>query len=107
MQKIILIRILVNIYFLPSTPPTLGDEVFGGFGMELVEGRLLRRVILIQPLLQCDAESPSDDRVGREVFAPKVRPSGRATVVQGELLHGVPDRVLRPAVEGQLVGNLM
>ena len=85
----------------------LSDEIFGSFGVNLIEGRLLGRVILIQPFLQCHAEAALDDGVGREALFLEIRPQGRAAVVQDELLHGITNRGLRPAVEGQLTDHGM
>ena len=85
----------------------LSDEVLGSLGVELVEGRLLGRVVPIQPFLQRHAEAALDDGVGREALLPEVRPHGRAAVVQDELLHRIADRRLRPAVERQLVDHGM
>ena len=85
----------------------LPDKLLRRLGMELVEGRFLGRIILIQPLLQREAEAALDDGVGREALFLEVRPQGRAAVVQDILLHGIPDRGLRPAVERQLVAHGM
>ena len=85
----------------------LPDEVLGGLGVELVEGRFLGGVVLIQPLLQRHAEAAFDDGVGRKALLFEVRPQGWASVVQDVLFHGIPDRRLRPAVERQLVDHGM
>ena len=85
----------------------LFDKGLGGLGMQFFQRRLFGRVVLIQPFLQRHAEAALDDGVGREALLLEVRPQGRAAVVQDELLHGIPDRRLRPAVERQLVDHGM
>ena len=85
----------------------LPDELLRRLGMELVERRLRGWIVPIQPFLQRHAEAALDDGVGRETLLLEVRPQGRAAVVQDELLHGIPDRGLRPAVERQLVDHGM
>ncbi len=85
----------------------LVDELLRRLGVELVEGRFLGGIVLLQPFLQREAEAALDDGVGREALLFEVRPHGWAAVVQDELLHGIPDRRLRPTVEGQLVDHGM
>ena len=82
----------------------LADELLRGLGMELVEGRLLRRIILIQPLLQREAEAAFDDGMWRKAALLEVGSGGHPAVIEDELLHGVKDRVLRPAEKGKLPG---
>ena len=55
----------------------LPDELLCRLGVELVEGRFLGWVVLIQPLLQRDAEAALDDGVGREALLFEVRPGGK------------------------------
>ena len=80
------------------------DEVLGGLGLELVEQRLDGRVVLLQPLLQRDAEAALDDRMRRQATLLEVGGGRHPAVVENELLHGVKDRVLRPAEKGKLPG---
>lgn len=56
-------------------------------------------------LLQQDTPSPSMVVFGEGVPAPGRM--GVPSVVQNELLHGIPDRGLCPAIEGQLVDHGM
>ena len=83
------------------------DEVLGGLGVELVQRRLFGGVILIQPLLQLHAEAAFDNGVRRQAALLEISGGGHSAVVEDELLHRVPDRGLRPAVERQLVDHGM
>ena len=52
----------------------LPDKILGGLGVELVEGRFLGWIVLIQPFLQRHAEAALDDGVGREALLFEVCP---------------------------------
>ncbi len=51
-------------------------------------------IIQVQPLLQGDAKSLLDDRVRGKAPLFEIGGGGDTTVVEDELLHRVPDRVL-------------
>lgn len=72
--------------------------------MELFEGRFLGGVVLIQPLLQRDAEAALDDGMRWEAALFEIRGRGHPAVVEYELLDGIKDRVFRPSEKGQLPG---
>ena len=53
------------------------DKFLGSLGVELVEGRFLCWVGLIQPLLQREAEAALDDGMRRETLFLEARPGGK------------------------------
>ena len=70
------------------------DKGLGGLCPFFLFGGLNDGIVPIQPLLQGDAESPLDDRVRRKTPLFEIRGGGDAPMVEDELLHGVPDRIL-------------
>lgn len=64
-------------------------------------------IIPVQPLQQGDAEALLDDRVRGKTSLFEIGSGGDASVAEDELLHRIPDRVLRPTVEGELTGKFM
>ena len=83
------------------------DKGLGGLCPFFFLGGLGDGIIPVQPLLQGDAESLLDDRVRGKAPLFEIRGGGNAPVVEDELLHGVPDRILRPTVERELAGKFM
>ena len=78
----------------------LPDEVLGGLGVELVEGRFLGWIVLIQPLLQREAEAALDDGVGREAALLKIGGGRHPAVIKDGLIHSIKDGLFRPAEKG-------